>query len=86
MKNERLMFLVLVKIIFDDNAPQELVEKLKHIVSNVEVYGNLILFECNNEMEAVMISSAMFKKYSAKDIVTYRTLYSQRILEENVDI
>lgn len=46
--------MVLVKVTFHEEAPQELVDKLKHIASNVEVYNNLILFECNNEMEAVM--------------------------------
>ena len=76
--------MVLVKVIFHEEAPQELVDKLKHIVSNVEVYGNLILFECNNEMEAVMLSSVMFKQYKADKIFTYRTLYSQQVLEERL--
>ena len=80
------VFLVLMKVIFDGDVPSELIEKLNCLVSNVEVYSNLLLFECNNEMEAVMLSSALFKKYKAKDMYVYRTLYSQRVLEENVDI
>lgn len=76
--------MVLVKVTFHEEAPQELVDKLKHIASNVEVYGNLILFECNNEMEAVMLSSVMFKQYQADKIFTYRTLYSQQVLEERL--
>ena len=76
--------MVLVKVTFNEEAPQELVDKLKHIASNVEVYNNLILFECNNEMEAVMLSSVMFKKFNADKIYTYRTLYSQQVLEERL--
>lgn len=76
--------MVLVKVTFNEEAPQELVDKLKHIASNVEVYNNLILFECNNEMEAVMLSSVMFKKFKADKIYTYRTLYTQQVLEERL--
>ncbi len=64
---------------------KELVTKLETLCSNVETHGNMILCEVHTEIDAILLSTGLYNKYSAEKVVIYRTEYKQEIPKERLD-
>ena len=76
--------MILVKSYYKE-VDNELVKKLETLCSNVETHGNMILCEVNTEIDAILLSTGLYNKYSAEKVVVYRTEYRQEIPKERLD-
>lgn len=76
--------MILVKSYYNE-VNKELVTKLEALCSNVETHGNMILCEVNTEVDAILLSTGLYNKYNAENVIVYRNEYKQEVPKERLD-